>query len=245
MGVPVIGCDCEVCLSENPRNHRTRTGVAVHAPEGTLLIDTSPELRIQLLREGIPLAHAILFTHAHADHIFGLDDTRLFAHKLKRPLPLYCEVPVEQSIRRSFFYAFQPPPPEAHPGAIPQFEVRTIGTDPFTVLGQRVQPIRLLHGRLPVLGFRFNNVAFCTDVSRIPDESWPLLEGLDDLILDTLRVEPHPTHFGLHQALDVIRRVHPKRAWLTHLSHRLEYESTNSRLPANVQLAWDGQRITY
>jgi phosphoribosyl 1,2-cyclic phosphate phosphodiesterase len=242
-GVPMIGCDCDVCQSPHPRNKRTRTGVAVHAPEGTFLIDTSPEIRLQLVREQIRLAQAVIFTHGHADHLYGLDDTRLFPYRMKKALPLYCEASTERNIRGAFGYAFQEPPKEAHPGSIPQFELVRIGTDPFDLLGFHIQPIRLLHGRLPVLGFRINDVAFCTDVSRIPDESWPLLEGLDVLVLDALREEPHPTHFGVGQALEVIKRVKPRQAFLTHISHKLEYEATNARLPANVQLAYDGLRI--
>ena len=246
VGVPVIGCECEVCRSPNPRNQRTRSGVAVQTPEGTILIDSSPELRLQLIRERIPLAHAILFTHGHADHLFGLDDTRLFALRLDGPFPIYCEEWTENNIRSAFGYAFKSPPPEAHRGSIPQFEINRIGAEqPFDLLGQMVRPIRLLHGRLPVLGFRFNDVAFCTDVSTIPDESWPLLQGLDVLILDALREKPHPTHLSVDQALAVIERVQPKRAYLTHLSHSLEYETMNARLPANVELAYDGLRIPY
>ena len=244
-GVPVIGCDCETCQSPNPRNRRTRSGVAVYAPEGVILIDTSPELRVQLLRERIRLAHAAIFTHGHADHVFGLDDTRLFAFRLNHAFPLYCEANTESNIRSAFRYAFLPPPPEAHAGAIPNWEMHRIGEEPFGLLGQTIQPIRLLHGRLPVLGFRFNNVAFCTDVSSIPNSSWPLLEGLDVLILDALRDKPHPTHFGIDQALEVIDRVKPKRSYLTHISHSLEHETTCARLPGNVELAYDGLRIPY
>lgn len=243
VGVPVIGCDCDTCLSPNPRNRRTRTGVAVRTPDGTILIDTSPELRLQLLRERIGMAHAVLFTHGHADHLFGLDDTRLFAYRLGHAMPLYCEEFTEDNIRSAFRYAFRSPPPEAHRASIPQFDLRPIGEDPFEVLGQRVVPIRLYHGRLPVLGFRFNDVAFCTDVSRIPESSIPLLEGLDVLILDALRDKPHPTHFSVDQALEVIARVRPRRAFLTHISHSLEHETTNARLPAGVELAWDGLRV--
>lgn len=245
VGVPVIGCDCDVCMSPNPRNNRTRTGVAVHTPEGTLLIDASPELRIQLLREKVRVVHSILFTHGHADHLYGLDDTRLFPHRLGHALPIYCEAGTEDNLRAAFRYAFLPPPVEAKPGAIPQFDLRRIGEQPFEVLGQNVQPIRLLHGRMPVLGFRFNNVAFCTDVSTIPDESRPLLEGLDALVLDCLRTRPHPTHFGLKQALREIEKIKPKRAFLTHVSHDLEYEATNAKLPPNVELAYDGVRIPF
>lgn len=244
VGVPMIGCDCEVCSSSDPRNHRTRTGVAVRAPEGTFLIDTPPELRLQLVREKIGMIHAAIYTHSHADHLFGLDDLRICGLKLDRSIPLYCEELVEQQIRMSFNYAFMPPHSN-HAGALPQLHFRPISTNPFELLGLTVRPIRLLHGALPILGFRINNVAFCTDVSRIPDESWPLLEGLDVLVLDALRDKPHPTHFNIEQSLAVVERVQPQQAYFTHISHSLEHSATNGRLPDGVELAYDGLRIPY
>ena len=245
VGVPMIGCDCPVCTSTNPKNHRTRTGVAVQTPNGTFLIDTPPELRLQLVRENIPLVHAAVFTHSHADHIFGLDDLRICGYRLKGPVALYCEEPVEQQIRQSFNYAFVERDPKAHHFARPNLEFERIGLDPFEVLGQKLTPIRLLHGLLPVLGFRLGDVAFCTDVNQIPDESWPLLEGLDVLILDALRDEPHPTHFGIDEALEVVERVKPRQTFFTHVSHSLEYDATNARLPDGVELAYDGLRIPF
>lgn len=244
-GVPIIGCHCPICLSGHPRNQRTRSGVAVRAPEGTFLIDTSPELRIQLLREKVEMVHAAVFTHSHADHIFGLDDLRLFGYRMTHAVPLYCEEIVERQIRAAFSYAFLPPNPELHMGALPKLELRRIGLEPFELLGLTIQPLRLLHGTLPVLGFRFGNVAFCTDVSEIPEETYPLLEGLDVLIVDALREKPHATHFGIPQALAVVERVRPRRTYLTHVSHHLDYEITNARLPEGVELAYDGLRIEY
>lgn len=242
----MVGCRCAVCTSENPRNRRTRTGVLIRAPQGNLVIDTSPEIRIQLLREQIDCVHAAVFTHGHADHIFGLDDLRLFGYYLKTAIPLYCDELTEERIRQSFDYAFKAPWPNAHPGATPQFDVRRIADDrPFEVLGQELRPIRLYHGQLPVLGYRIGNVAFCTDVSFVPETSWPLLEGLDVLILDALRHTPHPTHFSIDQALEVVGRVKPKRAYFTHISHVLEHEATNASLPAGVELAYDGLRLPY
>ena len=244
-GVPVIGCHCEVCESTDPRNHRTRTGVAVRTPQGTFLIDTSPELRLQLLREKIDLIDSVIYTHSHADHLFGLDDLRLFGYRLEHPVKLYCEENVERQIRASFSYAFAPHNPELHFGAIPLLEFQRIGVAPFELLGERIQPIRLIHGQLPVLGFRIANVAFCTDVSFIPEESWPLLEGLDVLIIDALRDQPHATHFGIPQALAAVERVKPKRTYLTHVSHYLDYTTTNARLPPGVELSYDSLRIPY
>ena len=244
-GVPLIGCHCAVCSSTDPRNNRTRTGVAVRSSDGTFLIDTPPELRIQLLRERIDLVQAVIYTHSHADHLFGLDDLRLFGYRLKHAVPLYCEEIVEAQIRAAYSYAFAPPSADQHFGAVPQLELRRIGLMSVELLGVSVQPIRLFHGKLPVLGFRVGDVAFCTDVSFIPEESWSLLEGLDVLIVDALRDEPHATHFGIPQALEAIERAKPKRAYLTHISHQLEYSQTNARLPAGVELAYDGLRIPF
>lgn len=244
-GVPIIGCHCSVCHSPDPRNHRTRTGVAVRAPEGLFLIDTPPELRIQLIRERIDLVHAVVYTHSHADHLFGLDDLRLFGYRLQHAVPLYCEETVERQIRSAYSYAFAEPDPDLHHGAIPQLELRRIGLSPFELLGLPIQPIRLIHGKLPVLGFRVGDVAFCTDVSRIPDESWPLLENLSVLVIDALRDEGHATHFGIREALDVVDRVKPRRTYFTHVSHHLDYEATNARLPEGVELAYDGLRIPF
>ena len=242
-GVPMIGCHCEVCSSSDPKNHRTRTGVVVRAPRGNFLIDTPPELRLQLLRERIDLVEAVVYTHGHADHIFGIDDLRLFGYYLKRAVPLYCDGPTTERIRQSFDYCFSDPELNNHPGATPRLELRSMELAPFELLGLTIRPMRLWHGQLPILGFRNNDVAFCTDVSRIPDESWPLLEGLRVLVIDALREKPHPTHFSVDQALEVVARVKPRQTYLTHISHTLEHEATNARLPKGVELAYDGLRV--
>lgn len=244
VGVPAIGCESPVCLSDDPRNVRTRTGVFVPAPEGNFVIDTSPELRIQLVRERVKMVHAALFTHSHADHLFGLDDLRICGFRLGRALPLFCEECVESQIRQSFNYAFRPPTESGY-HSVPNFDFERIGTDPFTILGQRVLPVRLLHGQLPILGFRINDLAFCTDASEIPAESWPRLDGLDVLVLGALRDKPHPTHFNLEQAIAVVERVRPRMTYFTHLSNDLDYDSTNARLPASIRLAHDGLRIPF
>jgi len=243
VGVPMIGCGCQVCQSEDPHNKRTRTSVVFGLPGGNLLIDTPPDLRSQLLREQIGVIDSVLFTHEHADHIFGLDDLRLFQFYLGHAVPLYCEQSVEQRIRSSFDYAFSSRVP-THAGATPQLEFHRIGTEPFEVLGTTVIPIRLKHGpRFDVLGFRIGNIAYCTDTNEIPAESMALLEGLDLLILDALRWRSHVTHFSLDEAVEVARQLGPKQTLFTHLSHDLDHEETNRKLPGNMQLAYDGQRI--
>jgi phosphoribosyl 1,2-cyclic phosphate phosphodiesterase len=243
VGVPVIGCGCAVCRGDDPRNRRTRCGLALGLPEGTLLVDTPTDLRTQLLREDIGLAHAVLYTHEHADHLFGLDDVRLFPFALGGPLPIYCEPAVERRIRRSFDYCF---PDEDGPqplSTVPRLAFHTIGEEPFDVLGRRVVPIRLRHGSLGVLGFRFGNVAYCTDTNGIPDASWPLLAGLDVLVLDALRPAPHPTHFSLDEAIEVARRVGARRTLYTHMTHDLDHAATNAALPQGMELAYDGLQI--
>ncbi len=246
MGVPMIGCDCAVCRSTNPRNNRTRTGVLVEAPEGNFLIDTPPELRIQLVRERVMMIEAVVFTHAHADHILGLDDLRIFGYKRKAAVPLYCEAAVEETLRSVFGYAFTPPEQRTHMHSVPQLEFSRIGLEPFTLLGLPIRPFRISHGGTPVLAFRLGNFAFCTDCKFIPDESWPFLENLDTLVLDCLWDEPqHPTHLTIAEALEVVERVKPQRTYFTHVSHKLEYEATNARLPDGVELAYDGQKIAF
>ena len=240
VGVPVPGCDCRVCQSNDPRNNRLRCGLALGLPEGNLLVDTPTDLRTQLLRERIGIIHSVLYTHEHADHLFGLDDLRLFPFYLGHKLPLFCEERVELRIRRSFDYAFIEDIGALHAGAVPQLTFTRITTAPFEVLGVQVTPIRLLHGRFEVLGFRFGNVAYCIDTNRIPDESWPLLEGLDLLILDALRPKPHATHFSLDEAIAVAERVRARRTLFTHMSHELDHETTQARLPPGMELAYDG-----
>jgi phosphoribosyl 1,2-cyclic phosphate phosphodiesterase len=242
-GVPVIGCGCATCQSADPRNQRTRCSLALGLPHGNLLVDAPPDLRVQLLRERIGIVHAVLFTHEHVDHLYGLDDVRVFPFYLQRRLPLYCEAAVEERIRKAFDYAFAAESEEFRYAAVPQLELRRITTEPFELLGAWVRPLRLLHGAGQVLGFRFGDIAYCTDTNHIPPETWPLLESLDVLILDCLRPRPHATHFGLDEAIDVARRVAAKRTLFTHISHELDHAATNAGLPPGTELAYDGLRI--
>lgn len=244
-GVPMVGCDCQVCRSSDPRNQRYRCAVLIRLPEGNLLIDTPPELRLQLLRDRVAVVHAILYTHYHADHLFGLDDVRPMPRLLGGSMPLYCTAEVEEVIRRAFSYAFPEP---GDPGAfnyLPKLAFRRITDQPFQLLGQQVTPIPLQHAHFNVLGFRIGDVAYCTDVNFIPEGSWPLLQGLDVLVLDALRFKPHPAHFNFNEALAVIERVRPRRALLTHMSHDVEHETVSKQLPPGVELAYDGLRFEF
>jgi phosphoribosyl 1,2-cyclic phosphate phosphodiesterase len=242
IGVPVVGCGCPVCTSIDPRNNRMRCSLVLGLPEGTLLVDTTPDLRAQLLREKIGVVHSVLYTHDHADHVFGLDDVRLFPYYLGHSLPVYCEEQVEARIRKSFDYAFAAEAAN-YGGGVPQLEMRRITTEPFEVLGARVIPLRLEHGRFRVLGFRFGDIAYCTDTNRIPPESKALLQGLDVLIVDALRHTPHVTHFSLDEAIETARELGAKQTYFTHMSHELDHEATNAALPAGMQLAYDGLRL--
>jgi phosphoribosyl 1,2-cyclic phosphate phosphodiesterase len=245
VGVPMIGCDCPVCRSPNPRNHRYRCSALIRVPHGNILIDTPPELRLQLIREQVAVVHAVLFTHSHADHLFGLDDLRPVARHLGHAVPLYCTGEVEGKIRTAYAYAFGPQADELSAGFIPKLRFERIDKDPFRVLGELITPIPLVHAQFDVLGFRIADVAYCTDVNEIPRIYWPRLEGLRVLVLDALRFKPHPAHFSLDEALDVIARFRPQQAYLTHMCHEIEHEEVNRRLPPNVQLAYDGLRVDF
>jgi len=243
VGVPMIGCGCEVCRSTNPKNRRLRCSAILGLPGGNLLIDTSPDVRVQLLREQIGIVHSVLYTHEHADHVFGLDDLRMMQFYLGGPVPLHCEPGVENRIRKSFDYAFNSEA-HTHPGAVPQLAFHRVGLEPFEILGATFVPIRMQHGRrFEVLGFRFGNVAYCTDTNAIPPASMAQLTGLDVLILDALRPRGHATHFSLEEAVEVARQLAPKQTYFTHMSHELEHEATNAKLPAGMALAYDGLRI--
>lgn len=245
VGVPMLGCDCHICTSDDPRNHRTRSSVLFRLPAGNLLVDTTPELRLQLLREKVKRVHAVVYTHYHVDHLFGLDDLRIFPKYLGGPLPIYCTDEVETVVREAFSYAFHPGNEELPAGVLPKLQFHRITHEPFEVLGERLTPIPLIHSRFNVLGFRIGDVAYCTDVSRIPDATWPLLDGLDTLIIDALKPgKPHPSHFNVDQAVEAIERIRPKRAYLTHMGHELDYANPPP-LPANVRMAHDGLTIDF
>ncbi|MCC6418088.1 MAG: MBL fold metallo-hydrolase [Gemmataceae bacterium] len=245
VGVPMVGCDCAVCTSTDPHNHRHRCAVLIATPDGNILIDTPPELRLQLIREKIKVIHAVLYTHFHADHVFGLDDLRPIPRYLGGPVPLYCTQEVEGKLRQSFAYAFSAAAEQLPVGYLPKLVFQRITEAPFLVLGQRVTPIPLVHAHWDVFGFRIGDVAYCTDVNKIPRASWPLLEGLDVLVLDALRFKPHPGHFSLSEALDVVEKFRPRRAYFTHMSHEIDHATVNRQLPPGVQLAYDGLKFDF
>ncbi|MCX7666463.1 MAG: MBL fold metallo-hydrolase [Gemmataceae bacterium] len=244
VGVPMIGCSCPVCKSDNPKNQRYRSSGLIQTSAGNILIDSGPEMRLQLLRENISIVHSVLYTHYHVDHLFGLDDLRIIATYLNGPVPIYCTHEVEQVIRRVFSYAF-PESGAMGPGYVPRLYFNEIDSTPFKVLNETVIPIPLKHSFFHVLGFRIGDLAYCTDVNEIPSGSWTLLDGVKILILDCLRYKPHSAHLNLEQALEIIERINPEQAYLTHMSHEFDYETLKRSLPGGVTPAYDGLRIPF
>jgi phosphoribosyl 1,2-cyclic phosphate phosphodiesterase len=240
-GVPMIGCTCDVCRSTDLRDRRLRPSIYVDVDGGpSVLVDTSTDLRQQALAFDITRVDAILMTHSHADHVMGMDEVRRFNVLNHGAIPVHASAATGRELRRIFKYVFEPPSQKG--GGIPQVVLHDI-EGPFRVGALTVQPVPLLHGSLPILGFRFGSFAYLTDASTIPDAAWPMLEGLDVLVLNALRHRPHPTHFSLSEAAAVVERLQPRRAFFTHICHDLKHEVTNRSLPEGMALAFDGLRF--
>lgn len=238
-GVPVINCNCSVCRSLNPKNKRLRSSILIETGGLNILVDTSPDLRQQLLRRPVERVDAVLYTHAHADHIFGLDELRRFNYLQKERIPAYANQSTAETLRSIFHYAF-------HSGAlrpgVPNLSLTVINKI-FTVSGVKIIPIPLLHGEQEILGFRIGNFAYCTDVSHIPAKSYELLKDLEILVLDALREKPHPTHFSLEQALEQAAKIGANKTWFTHISHILDQDKHGQNLPASCAFAYDGLEL--
>lgn len=233
----MIGCDCGTCRSTDPRDARLRPSIVVETDDAKVLVDAGPDLRAQALRHDIRRVDAILFTHGHADHILGIDDLRRFNSLMKRPMPCHGDARTLDDIRKTFHYVFDPATPKG--GGLPALELSRI-EGPLRIGDLQVQPIPLWHGSRPILGFRFDRFAYLTDCNRLADEAWGLLEGLDVVVLDALREEPHPTHFSLPEAIEAARRIGARQTYFTHMCHHLPHEPTNARLPDGMALAYDG-----
>jgi phosphoribosyl 1,2-cyclic phosphate phosphodiesterase len=250
-GVPMIGCDCPVCTSDDPRDNRTRPSVLVRYADDSsgpdtrqFLIDTAPEMRQQVIAQGLNRIDGVLYTHGHADHIFGLDDLRRFNAVMKTAVDIHAEPMVLASLRKMFPYVFTPEN-NINPSFVPTLIAHELEpAKPLDLFGATWTPIRLLHGRLPILGFRIDfagkSIAYCTDVSSFPPESYPLLQDLDVLVIDGLRFRHHPTHLTIDQALEQIEQIKPKRAYLTHMAHDIKHADVEPKLPEGVLLSYDG-----
>jgi phosphoribosyl 1,2-cyclic phosphate phosphodiesterase len=234
VGVPSVGCECDTCLSDDPHDKRLRTSVLVEHQGQNILIDASTDFRQQALRIGLKHLAAILITHSHADHCFGLDDTRPITFR-DGAIPVYASDLTWQGLRRIFSYVFEP---AGYPG-VPRIVPHSIESD-FSVAGLNVEPLTVIHGQLPVTAFRIDRFAYVTDCNLIPDETCARLRGLDLLVIDALRFKKHPTHMSLEQSLGYIQRLEPRRALLTHISHDIKHAETSEHLPENVEIAYDG-----
>ncbi len=247
MGVPTLGCQCNVCTSSDPRNSRSRPSIAIEWPDHTgnqtVIIDTGPDFRIQALREKIRHIDAVFYTHGHADHILGMDDLRPLSFRRSGGINLYADNPTADILERIFDYTFAAS--NTYPTRARVTICRLNGHESAQIDGVRFQRVPLLHGSLAVGGFRFGSAAYLTDMSAIPDSSLPLLEGLDVLIIDALRPQPHPTHANIDQALGWVERIQPRRTFFTHMSHEVEHSETENQLPPHVRLAYDGLRIPF
>ena len=240
-GVPMIGCDCAVCRSDDPRDERTRPSIYLEFDDDLrVLVDTTPDLRAQALRHGVRRVDAVLYTHAHADHLMGLDEIRRFNVLSRRPMPIYADARTLDSVRRTFSYAFESDAPKG--GGVPDLRLWTIGGR-FSLGHQEVVPVPVRHGSWEILGFRCGGFAYLTDCNAIPAASMPLLEGLDCLVLDALRHRPHPTHFTLEEAVAMARRIDARRTFFTHMAHDLGHAATCASLPERMTLAHDGLRL--
>ena len=238
-GVPTLGVDYSPQFLANPRNHRTRPSLLLEGPTGNLLVDCAPEMRLQLLREGIGMVEAVLITHTHADHVMGMDDLRSFCLKSKKDMPVYANERSAADIRRIFSYAFE----EFAPGIdVPRYDIRPV-PHILNVGGMPIRTMWVLHGSLPVVALRLGDFAYVTDVSEIPPEAWDQLQGLRTLVLDAVRIKPHPNHFHFDKAVEVALELRAKQTYFTHLSHDYDHDITNAALPPGIALAYDGLRI--
>ena len=239
-GVPIIGKDYPPEFLANPKNHRTRPSIYVASDRAKLVVDTTPEFRIQMLREKLGYLDAVVFTHPHADHLMGLDDVRPFNFRQKERIPIYASAHTMEAVRRCFPYIFDE---EERKTNVPQLEPRLIEGGPFDLFGLEFVPVPILHGKQTIYGFRFGAAAYLTDHSEIPESSMDLLRSLDVIFLDALRYKPHPTHSTVERSVKTAEALGVRRAFFTHICHDLGHERAESLLPPHIRLAYDGLEV--
>lgn len=243
MGVPTIGCDCRVCRSSDPHDRRTRPSILLKYNDRVVLVDTSPDFREQAIREQIMQLDAVVYTHAHADHILGLDDLRpLSFHRSAGKIPLYANERTAKVIRSVFRYIFDS---DYKYGGLAQVELNEIDHAAFELFGATFVPVPILHGDAEIFGFRIGSAAYLTDFSTVPESSYAMLQDLDILFLDALRHRPHPTHSTIENSLRIVDQLKPRRAFFTHICHDLPHQETNASFPPNVRLAYDGLKLDF
>jgi len=236
-GVPMIACSCRVCASDNPKNKRMRTSVLISENGCNILIDATPELRLQCLKNNVTRMDAVLITHPHADHIFGLDDLRRFNMVQRMDIPVYGTSKTLEIVRNAFLYVFNDEPDPG--GYKPRFSLNTINGN-LKLGSLTIVPVEATHGDGEVTGYRFEKFAYITDANEIPAKSLEKLKGLDALVLGALRYIPHVKHFSIEQALHIIKQLKPQKAYLTHMCHDIEHEEDSRKLPGGVEFAYDG-----
>lgn len=241
-GVPIITCDCEVCRSSDPKDKRLRTSVLIESDETTICIDAGPDFRYQMLRANVTKLDAILISHEHKDHIGGLDDVRPYIFRQQKPMTVYASINAQKEIKREYSYAFAKQD-ERYPG-VPVFDIQTINGKTIKINDLIIEPIKLKHFTLTSYAFRIGNFAYVTDLSLLPRRSYDKLKGVEYLIIEALRHEPHYSHICLNEAIDIARRVGAKKVWFTHVSHDMgKAADINPTLPENMMLAYDGLEI--
>jgi phosphoribosyl 1,2-cyclic phosphate phosphodiesterase len=238
----MIGCECEVCTSQNPKDNRLRSSILVQSAKTALVVDTGPDFRLQMLRHRVKKLDAVLFTHPHKDHLAGLDDIKAFNFFMRKPVDVYADSMTEEAVRRDFYYAFTD---TRYPG-IPELNMNTISLEPFVVGDIPVTPIMVWHLKMPVLGFRFGKFTYITDANRIDDTELKKIRGSEVLVLNALRKQKHVSHFNLEEAIEIVSSLNIPEAYFTHISHQMGlHDVIETELPEQIHLAWDGLTLDF